>query len=374
MKPIKLSLVLIFFPLSLIAQSQPEWSNIDYQTKQVNDGVKINNLNNYSFFLHGEVHPVQSSPETKMGFLKYYYEEANVRNLVIEAGYGSAFLLNLYLKTGDESYICKDYNFFSHKEYRDFWRELYHFNNSVEEPIVVIGIDEFETRLVWFKVIEVLFSNRNYNDNNVNHQVIQQIITIIQSIKNLSDFDHVNRDHMDNLKKEFIASYKNNSDSYTEILQEDSLHLKFLILNEYSQNRSRHTNKYMYDNLHKLIEAKKVNDGNYFGQFGSAHVENHNRSLTRYLNDIEESFFYNRVLTVIPHYLNCNLSSLKLENNNLINIITPIKSRSRKKVPLHSNSIYILEELKNKNNKPNKYTLHIKNKDAMLFDFPEVCD
>lgn len=55
-------------------------------------------------------------------------------------------------------------------------------------------------------------------------------------------------------------------------------------------------------------------------------------------------------------------------------IINPIRSRGKKKITSLSTCTYILEELKNKTNKPNKYTLYVKNKDAMYYDFPEVCD
>ena len=370
-------LILFFFLNSIVfGQETDKWLSVDYRTKHSHESMKINRISDYTFFLHGEIHTVSSSPQTKLEFLKYYYKEANVRNLVIEAGYGSAYLLNLYLSTGDESYICKDYNFFSHKEYREFWRELYEFNNTLIDPLHVVGIDDHETRLVWFKAIEVLFKDKAYqhnnNNNNIDHLVISQIITIIQSIDDLSDFDHINRNDMDYLKKEFVLNYKNNTNSYSEILQKDSLHLRLIIQNDVSTGRTRFTNKYMYDNLHELIKAKQVNSGNYFGQFGSAHVENHNRSLTRFLNDLDESHFFGKVLTILPLYFNCRLSDLNLEGKGVNTIIYPIKYK--KKNTSLSSSTYILEELKNKKNKPNKYTLHVKNKDAMRFDFPEVCD
>ena len=55
-------------------------------------------------------------------------------------------------------------------------------------------------------------------------------------------------------------------------------------------------------------------------------------------------------------------------------IISPIRSREKKKITSLSTSTYILEELKNKQTKPNKYTLHVRNKDAMYYDLPVFCD
>ena len=367
-------LLLLLQNIILLGQNQNKWLSIDFQTKYAHDHIKMNNISNYSFFLHGETHPVSSSPQTKMEFLRHYYKEANVRNLVIEAGYASAYLLNLYLETGDERYICKDYNFFLHKEYREFWRELYQFNNTLQVPIKVVGIDDYESALVWYKVMEVLFRDNPYQNYLKNDSIISQIVSISESMNDLVNLDHIDREKMISLKKEFVLNYKNHPDLYAEILQQDSVHLRFIIQNDVSTKRTRFTNKIMYDNLHRLIKAGQINEGNFFGQFGSAHVENHNRSLTHYLNDLEGSHFYRKVLTVLPEYINCRVSDLSIEDNTVNTIISPIRSREKKKITSLSTCTYILEELKNKKNKPNKYTLHVRNKDAMRFDFPEICD
>ena len=88
--------VLLFQSLILLGQKKDKWISIDYQTKYAHEHIKMNHISEYSFFLHGETHTVESIPETRMNFFQYYYKEANVRNLVIEAGYASAYLLNLY--------------------------------------------------------------------------------------------------------------------------------------------------------------------------------------------------------------------------------------------------------------------------------------
>jgi len=128
--------------------------------------------------------------------------------------------------------------------------------------------------------------------------------------------------------------------------------------------------------FHHYQQPDEINEGNFFGQFGSAHVENHNRSLTHYLNDLKESQFHNQVLTILPKYIGCykSYSDLSIENNTVKTIISPIRSREKKKITSLSTSTYILEELKNKQTKPNKYTLHVRNKDAMYYDLPVFCD
>tara|TARA_B100000768_G_C11278439_1_gene377202 strand:+ start:1182 stop:2300 length:1119 start_codon:yes stop_codon:yes gene_type:complete len=365
-------LLLLLQNIILLGQNQNKWTSIDYQTKQVNSSLKINNISDYSFFLHGEVHSVKSSPQTKMEFLQYYYKEANVRNLVIEGGYAAAYLFNLYLETGDEQVICKNGEFCLHKEYREFWRELYEFNSTLTEPIKVVGIDDYEITGTWYKAIEVLFRDKSYQKYSKIDSIVSKIITSSKGI------DVLNADYksLKSLKKEFVLSYKNHSDLYAELLQQDSIHLRLIIQCDISTKRTRFTNKIMYDNLHRIMTAEQINEGNFFGQFGSAHVENHNRSLTHYLNDLEGSQFHNQVLTILPKYIGCykSYSDLSIENNTVKTIISPIRSREKKKINSLSTCTYILEELKNKKNKPNKYTLHVRNKDAMYYDFPEVCD
>lgn len=369
-----ISIVLLLQSYIFFGQQKDKWISIDYHTKYAHEHIKMNNISNYSFFLHGETHTVSSSSQTKMDFLRYYYKEANVRNFVIEAGYASAYLFNLYLETGDESYVCKDYNFFLHKEFREFWRELYQFNSTLTEPITVVGIDDYESALVWYKVMEVLFNGAPYQNYLKNDSIITQIVSISDSMDDLANLNHIDRKKMKSLKREFILNYKNQPNLYAEMLQQDSVHLRFIIQNDISTDRTRFTNKIMYDNLHRLIKAGEINEGNFFGQFGSAHVENHNRSLTHYLNNLERSHFYHKVLTVLPEYINCRVSDLSIEDNTVNTIISPLRSRGKKKITSLSTCTYILEELKNKTNKPNKYTLYVKNKDAMYYDFPEVCD
>jgi len=370
-----ISVVIVLQSFILLGQEEDKWISIDFQTKYAHDHIKMNNISNYFFFLHGETHTVESIPQTKMEFLQYYYNEANVRNFIVEAGYASAYLLNLYLETGDERYICKDYNFFSHKEYREFWRELYEFNSTLTESIKVVGIDDLESTLAWYKAIEVLFNDKRYQSYLKNDSIISQIVTISEKIDDVVNKNDITRKRMNALKKAFIFDYKNNPDLYAKILQQDSIHLRFIIQNNVSTERTRFTDKNMYDNLHRLIKAGEINEGNFFGQFGSSHVEKFKGSLTHYLNDLEGSYFYRKVLTVLPEYINCNWSSDMIVGDSTVNtIISPLRSKRKKNITSLSTYTYILEELKNKQKNPNKYTLYVKNKGAMYYDFPEVCD
>ncbi|MDG1849339.1 MAG: hypothetical protein P8I82_02450 [Flavobacteriales bacterium] len=368
-----ISTAVLFQSLILLGQQEDKWISIDYQTKYAHEHIKMNNISNYAFFLHGETHTVESIPQTRMNFFRYYYKEANVRNLVIEAGYASAYLLNLYLETGDESYVCKDFNFFSHPEYREFWRELYELNTTLKEPIKVVGIDDLESTLAWFKAMEVLFHDKPYQSLLKTDTTISQILTISEKINQIVEKNGISRKRMNSLKEAFILNYKNYPDLYADVLQQDSIYLRLIIQNNLSSKRTRHTDKNMFDNLNRIIEAEQVNVGNFFGQFGSFHVRGF-RSLTYYLNDLEESPFYRKVLTVLPEYINCNWTELIIGDSTVNMIIRPLKSRRKNKINSLSTYSYILEELKNKQKNPNKYTLYVKNKGAMRFDFPEVCD
>lgn len=360
----------------LYSQQNNDWLSLDRQTSYIHEHIKVNNCSDFTFFLHGEIHSVSSNPQTKLDFLKYYYKEANVRNLVIEAGYASAYLLNLYLKTGNENYICKDFNFFSNENYRKFWEDLYLYNDSLTEKIKIIGIDDNESLLSWYKAIEVLFEHKIPLDFLNNNQLVRKVIITSKKTNGLTDLYREGViDSLRSLKRDFIIDYNKSPSKYFEMLRNDSLHLRYIIENDVSINRTRHTNKNMYNNLHKLINESQVNMGSFFGQFGSAHVENHNRSLTHFLNNYEGSIFHNKVLTILPKYINCSVSDLVIDNGNVYTIISSLNSRVNKEITsLSFSSTYFLEELKNKSRNPNKYILYIKNKEGVRFDFPEVCD
>lgn len=367
MRQICLAIILttLFRSVVTYGQSAKEWSSVDYTTKEVRDMISINNATDYKVFLHGETHNMASNPETHWAFLMYYYQNANVRNLLLEDGYAGAYLANKYLESGDLSYICKNVHYVLHQEDRVFWQKLYDFNSPVEEKIKIVAIDDNERLATWFKAIEVLFSDKDYQDKQ-----IDEIIAVSKGITNPLRKDD---DKLRNLKQTCVNNFNNNLHTYLNILKEDSIHLKLILKNDASIDRNKHTNRIMFENLNRIAQSGLVNKGGFFGQFGSAHVVNNSRSLSHILNTSKNSPFVGKVMTVLPCFENCQFSWLSVENDSIITKIYPEKSKLKVKNP-YSNSSYTLIELKNKAQNPNKYILYIRNRGGMAFKAPDKCE
>jgi hypothetical protein len=105
-------------------------------------------------FFAGELHGVAVNPKLQFTLLRYLYDRANVRHLVIEYGPADAWLYQRYLDTGDETFLAGTW-MYRWEEYVEFLRELRAFNASVEEKVDLVGVD-FDSDLSVAKVLLAL--------------------------------------------------------------------------------------------------------------------------------------------------------------------------------------------------------------------------
>jgi len=367
MRTIYLTILLVTI-LSLNGKAQDKWSTYDYLNCKISDTIQIDKLENYSVFLAGGIHTVSSSPQTKIDLLKYLYRNGNVRNLIIESGYASSFLINRYLDTGDASYICKDVNYHPHKEYRQFWRELYDFNKTVTQSIKVIGIDDNERLSTWFKALETIFTE----NATLNSAVIDSIVyKVIQASRNIHNPLNLDVDYLHVIKSDFIDSFNEEKKIYQDILKDNFKHLELIITNDISIDRTKNTNRLMYENLMRIIKKDVTNTGNYFGQFGSAHIGNYHRSLSTILDKEDNSPFRLQVMTIFPYYKNCQYTGLEIEGDTYLT--NTYEENSKFSLKIDSPSIYTLIKHKEKRGRTRMYALIIKNKNGLEFIFPNDC-
>lgn len=59
------------------------------------------------FYLHDETHFLKSGKTVDTELLKFYILKRNVRNVFIEAGHSTAYLMNQYIETGNDEWLCK---------------------------------------------------------------------------------------------------------------------------------------------------------------------------------------------------------------------------------------------------------------------------
>ncbi|MEL6847265.1 MAG: hypothetical protein AAFP92_02050, partial [Bacteroidota bacterium] len=99
----------------------------------------------YEFFFTAEQHWKSINSQIQFSFLKYLYEKAGVRNLILEGGYSYGFLINRYLETGDKRLLRKVVNDLPvcPDNQMEMFRKVFQFNKgkAPADKIRVSGID-----------------------------------------------------------------------------------------------------------------------------------------------------------------------------------------------------------------------------------------
>lgn len=307
--------------------------------------------NNEVFFL-GEFHYTPENPCLKIGFIKYLYKNANVRNVVQEIGPATAFFINQYLKTGDEELLTKITSPFAFE--KEYLLDLYKFNKSLDpkQKLHIIGID------------------LDYFCNN-----IKALISIFEQAKIRDDFKWI-LDKLEEIPYEdkvCISSGHTYSLKDWEVFREEiKLHLEqFPKLyqeklgdNIYYLERILATHSYMapsaesfkYDNF---IKAHQIfgRYGKYFVNYGTYHAGIKKQVLAAQLLHKKQSPFYNKVLSIGVAYskIDARYSNLNSSKAIFMHMETMAKQYF---------TLYNMEQLYKKYPSPKKnyhYTLFIKN-------------
>jgi hypothetical protein len=109
----------------------------------------------YNAFFLGEFHGVYGAPEVKLALIIHLNKVYGVTDVFMEIGRSAAYLYNAYLATGDSSFLeDPTLIYFMKKPFRDFWKNLYHYNKTLERKIVIRGVD-FE-RPEFLKVLRMM--------------------------------------------------------------------------------------------------------------------------------------------------------------------------------------------------------------------------
>ena len=141
------NLFIYLFPVVLFSQDYSSYVQpISIENNDDYSGFDLLEVENNALFVLAEHwHNIRSVPTATLKTLQYLHEKANVRVLAIEHGKSTAFMINDYLQTGDESmleHITRNTMFWA-QENKAFFQDLRAFNlqQSEEDQIVVESID-----------------------------------------------------------------------------------------------------------------------------------------------------------------------------------------------------------------------------------------
>ena len=246
-------------------------------------------LASYRFFISGEFHGVSSNHKIKFKLLKYLHQKANVRYLIIESGYSSAFLLNQFLANGDTTLLCGYY-----LAEKVFWQHLRTFNQTLseDEQVQVIGID-FERDEAFLKAMKLLLPAT---------QPPQAIGPGIVALRQLVE-DSITGDKRVKIIKAVQKNLKRNSALYENYFKENYIIFRKIIDNPVPLTPRTKRDKFAYKNM--LEEYHSKGGGNYYAQYGISHVNLTFGNIAGLLNAQEDSPFKSKVLVLMPLYINC---------------------------------------------------------------------
>ncbi|MCG8309065.1 MAG: hypothetical protein MI975_16855 [Cytophagales bacterium] len=239
-------------------------------------------------YLAGEVHNIKSNPIVKFQLLKHLHANNNVRYYLIEAGPATSYLLNKFLKTGNEDYRI---SYFLSEP--DFWSNLLLFNKSVNKSdrIKVIGFD-FDLNHIYQKALIDLLNEIQKHDFSMN----RMIETVIQPLK--KGVDESNRDEINRQLVKFFESLPN----FEKVKIGEPLSTILSIIN----NKTPVTSRVKRDKItFQAIIESNIGFGRVFGQYGVSHVNLRLKNLSHLLQNDKRSPFYQEVTILGYQYYNC---------------------------------------------------------------------
>ncbi|GAB4421214.1 MAG: hypothetical protein OHK0039_35710 [Bacteroidia bacterium] len=284
---------------------------LDLQGDSLPAGLALldSTVQHYRFFFTAEQHWKTVNTRIQLAFLKYLYEKAGVRNLIVEGGYSYGYLIDRYLETGDKRLlrkvltnipVCPD-------DQMAMFEALYAFNQSLPpgERIQVSGIDlEHAPELS----IQALYTMMPEGEAS---PPVQRMMNQVRDLHESPYFDkRETRQYFRRLNRDLIAreadyrafwgeDYELVLSMSENVLQGmDFSLIKAVIFKRQWQTREEQ----MFRNF--VLLAPRLRPGNYYAQFGALHTDIERSytwdfpSLAHRLNYFGESPVANQVLTI----------------------------------------------------------------------------
>lgn len=252
-----------------------------------NMDVLLPYVNNYDVFINGENHTyLRSNAMLWVKMIKFLHQKAGVKNVMIEYGYSSGWLINRYIQTGDSSLfeVLKNYSF---KDLAYAYRSLMEYNATLPagNKLQFTGIDLERGIYSAAKVLGLLLpKDKDVPDSIELHiESLQSLITYNDNkiFSEGSDFEDYFSSYSSNSTIDrIVENFNRHTAIYKNYLGENFTDFQLIIKglqevktwNEYENDNATHQfvfrEKYMYNNFLKLYREQ---GGKYFGQFGRCH-------------------------------------------------------------------------------------------------------
>lgn len=241
----------------------------------------------YDVFITGENHTyLKSNARLWVKMIKYLNQYAGVRNVLIEYGYSSGWLINQYIQTGDSNLfeVLKAYSF---KELAYAYRDMMEYNKTLppDRKLYFTGIDLERGVYSACKVLSLMIpKEKDIPDSIELHIESLQSLVSYNDNKIFNDdedgTDYFNSYSSNSTIEKIIANFRKHPDYYRNYLGDKFAEFERVIKGledvqtwtSYEDDNATHQfifrEKYMYD---RYLEESKSKAGKFFGQFGRCH-------------------------------------------------------------------------------------------------------
>jgi len=280
--------------------SSIEMQSLDIYNDSVFNGFEIFDsiVDKSNIFFAGENHEYRASnSKLELKLIKYLYEKAGVRTIIMEFGFSRGWIVDKYINSEDTADLKKILRIYSYKEYSQLYNKLREFNLSLPDTarIHVVGIDverfnDMPLRVMAMQLpdtappdsislnIEALRGMAGYLD-----KYLEKKKKSSEYCGSFSFFYFGYNSRMFNSSKTcetFVADFDKHKQYYKEYLG-DNFDIYSLIIDELKDQQTYESyddqphqyvyrEKYLYKKFLKYIKehpGEKV-----FGQFGRCHV------------------------------------------------------------------------------------------------------
>jgi hypothetical protein len=227
--------------------------------------------------------------------LRYLYDHAHVRRVLVEFGPAESYLMQRYIETGDEKWV-EDSWYYKMPEYKLLLRELYAFNSRAKEKIELVGVD-FDSDHLFAKAIDAL--------KPVNKEVPESIRPMMDSVA--ANKNRVSKYTARVFIDSFQADFRRKRNVYSDYFGAAYDQVATFADNDASYVKFNDRDNQMASNFVLQYDGDTVK--NYFGMFGWSHAyRNSPASFISIVTNNEEELpeFYGKALCCGMAYDSCH--------------------------------------------------------------------
>lgn len=208
------------------------------------------NKTDTSLIMLGENHSSSVAPTIYPQLIEKLNESNNMNTLLIEFGPSEAYFYTEYLKTGNEKML--NYTIYAgyYKDWKRAWNAIYQFNQTLDEPLKIIGIDFDRTRTFAYALYNIF---KAYPERPV---FVDSLMNVIRQDTFYTTYTNGYPTELDlEFTRDTRKLLKRNYSALEEMLSADELHFVDQMLNNECMAFNEEREKDLYKNMLKAIRG-----------------------------------------------------------------------------------------------------------------------